>query len=299
VAPQNYCGSSGGRKSLHFSPLVPASGAGSPPQLKHSSLSMKTALFSLVTLLFATATGSAALTEWRTEVQASISPPGGNLTFANQGGLNDASSSVTLSNSGVLSEASSQLNASGYIPTLRTRVTQTSGHGQAVAWGVQGYTNTLATPLSTSLIMHLTGTITGNNDNDLQARIYLFETENFEYFGDPGTILFESSSQLWPGFETFANNAGPNGFDVFASGAGTVDEMRTFDFTVDPGDSFYVWARLVATADTPGVVDAFSTLTATLSETEGFEPAFVPEPSSAMLLILGALGLYLRRRRVG
>ena len=258
---------------------------------------MKTAFLSLIAILFATATGSAAVTQWRTEVQVTVRPPGGNIQFAFDGGLNDPSSSQTLSNSGALSEASAQLSSAGYIPTLRTRVTQTSGRGQAVAWGVQGYTNTLATPLSTSLIMNLSGTITGGNDNDLQASIYLFETENFEYYGDTGTMLFESSSQLWPEFEPFTNNSGPTGFDVFASGAGDVDEQRTFDFTVAPGDSFYVWARLVATAETPGVVDAFSTLTASFSETTGLEPAIVPEPSQAILLALGALGFCLRRRR--
>jgi hypothetical protein len=130
--------------------------------------------------------------------------------------------------------------------------------------------------------------------NDIEARMYLFQDENFQYRSDPGTILFESSSQLFPGFESFANNAGPTGFDVLLGNVtGPVDETRQFDFTVDPGDSFYVWARLLATADNPGEVDAFSTLTASFTNTQGLQPAaVVPEPATAWLSVGGMLGLF-------
>ena len=256
---------------------------------------MKTALFSLFAILFATATASAALTQWRTQVQASTGGNGPPLEFAFDGGLNDPSSAVTLvrSGGGAISEASSSLNADGFIPTLRARANNHGTRAQAVAWGVQGYTNTSASPLDTSLVLDLSATITGSND--VEARIYLFEDENFEFSPDPGTILFETSSQLWPEFP--ANDLSPTGFDIDINNfTGVVDEQRTFDFTVAPGDSFYVWGRLVVTADTPGVADAFSTLTASLTNTSGLEPAVVPEPSRALLLVLGALGFCLRRR---
>jgi hypothetical protein len=223
---------------------------------------------------------------------------GGNglpLQFEFDGGLNEDSSSTTLVTSGAAPQASASLDASGYIPTLRAKAVASPTRSQAVAWGVQGYTNTSATPLSTSLLLNLTADVTGSNY--LEARVYLFQDENFEFSIDSGTILFESSSQLWPGFEDFANNAGPEGFDVLLGNVnGPVNENRAFDFTVDPGDSFYVWARLLATANNPGVVDAFSTLTASLTNTNGLVPASVPEPSTAWLLMLGAAGLFLVRR---
>jgi hypothetical protein len=145
--------------------------------------------------------------------------------------------------------------------------------------------------LSTSLLLNLTADVTGSND--IEARMYMFQDENFEYSPSPGTILFESSSQLFPGFEPFANNAGPTGFDVLLGNVnGPVNETRQFDFTIQPGDSFYVWARLVATADNPGEVDAFSTLSASFTNTQGLQPAaVVPEPATMCLLLAGWLSL--------
>lgn len=236
-------------------------------------------------------------TEWRTQVQVSVGS-GNNTQFAFDGGLNDPSSSQTLSlgANSALAEASSDLSVSGFVPTLRARATASPSRAQAVAWGVQGYTNVSAAPVSTTLFLNLSADITGAND--LEARMYLFEEANFDFSTDPGTILFESSSQLWPGFDAFANNPGPTGFDVLISNhTGPVNEQRSFDFTVQPGDTFYVWSRLVATADNPGVSDAFSTMTASFSNTAGLAPAaVVPEPTSLSLLAPGVLAL-LRRRR--
>jgi hypothetical protein len=239
-------------------------------------------------LLLAAAPAAATLTEWRTQVQVSIGS-GTGTTFAFDGGLNEASASQTLAHpSGTaLSEASASLNAGGYVPTLRVRATDSGTRAQAVAWGVQGYTNTGGT-LSTTLVMHLSADISGLND--LEARVYLFKDENFDFALDPGTILFESDSELWPGFEPYANNLGPTGFDIaFNNAPGAVDETREFDFTVDPGDSFYVWARLVGTADQIGQVDAWTTLTASLTNTAGLVAAasVAPEPVLAWLLPAG------------
>lgn len=236
-----------------------------------------------------------ALTEWRTQVQVSTGS-GGSLQFGFDGGLNVPSASQTLARgSDALAEASSELNAGGYIPTLRTRATASPTRAQAVAWGVQGYRNTSGSPLSTTLLLDLSANITGLND--LDARVYLFQEENFEYAFDSGTILFETTSQLWPGFEPYANNLGPDGFDIdIKNFTGAVSEQRSFDFTVQPGEGFYVWARLVATADNPGVSDAFTTLTASLSNTLGLTPASVPEPSAAALLLIGGAAWCLRSR---
>lgn len=251
----------------------------------------------VLSTLLLLSTPASALTEWRTEVQVSVGT-GVGTQFAFDGGLNAPSASQTLSSvtgSGV-AEASASLSPDGFIPTLRVRATHTGTRAQAVAWGVQGYTNTTGAPLSTSLIMNLTASITGSND--LLASVYLFEVENFDFQKDPGTILFESSSQLWPGFETFANNPGPTGFDIqIKNTAGPVNEMRQFDFTVDPGDSFYVWTWMLGTADVTGQVDAFNTLTASFTNTAGLTPAAVPAPAIPWLLGWGAAGLALSARR--
>ena len=232
-----------------------------------------------------------ALTEWRTQVQVSVGS-GTGTQFAFDGGLNEASAFQTLStpSGSGMSQASASLNQNGYVPTLRVLAVDDGTRAQAVAWGVQGYTNVSGAPLSTTLVLHLTADIAGSND--LEARVYLFQEEDFEFAFDPGTIRFETTSQLWPGFDAYANNAGPTGFDVlFGNSPGHKDETRTFDFTVDPGDSFYVWARLVGTADQLGEVDAYSTLTASLTNIVGLAPASVPEPGAAGLLVSGLAGL--------
>jgi len=229
---------------------------------------------------------NAALTEHRAQVQLS-SGSGTGTQFALGGGLNATSALQTISAGSSSGIASASLGSDGFVPTLRVRATNAGQRIQSIAWGVQGYTNTAATPLETALIVNLSADISGAND--LEARVYMFETEDFEFRSDSGTILFESSSQLFPGFEDRANNLGPEGFDIqFKNAAGAVEETRTFDFTLAPGDSFYIWARFVATADNAGEVDAFSTLTASFSNTTGLAPAAIdPVPIPATLPLLG------------
>ena len=252
--------------------------------------------WSLITFCFSTLPCFAALAEWRTQVQVSTGS-GVGTQFAFDGGLNAPFSSQALAaGPQTQAEASSELSEEGFIPTLRAKATTSSISAQAIAWGVQGYTNTSGSPLDTTLMLDLSAEITGSND--LEARVYLFEDENFEFSFDPGTILFESTSRLWPGFP--ANDLSPTGFDIdINSFTGAVDEQRSFDFTVAPGDSFYVWARLVTTVDNPGEVDAFSTLTASLSNTAGLTPAAVPEPSQLSLLLAATACLLVRRRPPG
>lgn len=235
----------------------------------------------LIALSFGVVTPALAQSEWRTEVQVSTGGgSGATLQFAFDGGLNVPSSWTTLSNLlGATGTASSVLNSSGYIPTLGVRAISGSDRAQAVAWGVQQYTNTTASPIDTALVLQLDGTIVGSND--LEARVYLFQDDNFEFYKDSGTMLFESSSVLWPGFEPFANNLGPTGFDIDINNtAGPVSETRQFDFTVPAGESFYVWAFMVATADNAGEVDASSTLTASLTNTVGITVAGAGGPSA-------------------
>src|SRR4029453_4298750 len=77
-------------------------------------------------------------------------------------------------------------------------------------------------------------------------------------------------------------------------------------FTLEPGDTFYVWATLFATADsrdaTPSSADAFHTLTMQFDDASGLVPATVPEPGEATamawaLVVLGALARRGRRDR--
>lgn len=261
------------------------------------SLKMKTHFISTAALFLLACPApqiQAALSNYHSEVQVSNGGDGIPLVFAFDGGVGVTSAEARLSTSSLsaTSMASSQLSASGYVPTLRAFADNSGTRAQAVAWGVQGYTNDSGAELTTTLFLNLSADISGSND--VRASIYLFEEENFEFYKDSGTILFESSSQLWPGFESFANNLGPTGFDVsFKDYDGLVAEQRSFDFTVAPGDSFYVWSQLTTTANSVGTADAYSTLTASFSNTEGLTPAAVniPEPGIGGLILAGLASL--------
>jgi hypothetical protein len=233
------------------------------------------------------------------EVQVSTGGNGPvNLQFAFDGGEGATSAFQEMDRNGgdALSRASVTLEQGGYVPTLRAQATANPTHAQAVAWGVQSYRNTSASPLPVTLSLDLSANITGSND--IEARVYLFQESGFEFYKDSGTMLFESSSQLWEGFESYANNLGPDGFDIDINNyTGAVNEQRQFEFTVDPGEAFYVWARLVTTADNPGESDAFSTLTASLSNIQGLTPTVVPEPGTLFLMLLGGVAVLARVRR--
>ena len=247
-----------------------------------------------IPLLLAAGRPAEALTEYRVQVQTSIGSGTGVEIVQAAGALNETEVSLFQTNLGgsATSEAFSSLSTTGYVPTLRVRPTNAGTRAQAVAWGVQGYTNTSGADFSTTLSMNLTADVTGGND--LEARIYLFVEEDFEFSFDPGTMLFECSCSLFPGFDF-------RDFELlYGNLTGAVDETRSFDLTLAPGESFYVWARLLGTADAPGQVDAWSTLTASFSDTSGLTPAAtaVPEPALAALLASGLL-LALRAGRPG
>ena len=174
-------------------------------------------LLSIVFLSSLATSASAGLMQYRTEVQASYGS-GTSTLIVDAGGLLETSSSISLASpfGNAFSEASSSLSSNGYIPTLRARAVAGPTRAQAVAWGVQGFTNTSSNPLATTLLMNLTAEVTGGND--VEASVYLFQDEGFEFYRDNGTMLFESTSILWPGFEPFSNNLGPDGFDVQKKG---------------------------------------------------------------------------------
>ena len=76
------------------------------------------------------------------------------------------------------------------------------------------------------------------------------------------------------------------------------------NFTVNNGDSIFVWSQLLARGIRGGTADAFNTMSLSFSDPTGFAPVLggdsvqVPEPSTLGLLAAGLVGLIMRRKRV-
>ena len=198
----------------------------------------------------------------------------------------DAAAEVTLDASSGLSMP--VLKAEAYVtgPTIAGGV-QSSAFG--TAFGVEGYTYQGAGPKTFNLDVDLTGQVIdptpADGDTDIRADIYIFAEQNFEFFSDLGTLIFEAGAQ-----EITST--------TLTLTAGQTLAQDTLTFQLAPGESIYLWALLSADAERDlSSADAFSTVTTSFQDPGGLTSASggVPEPSLLGLLALG-IAAGLRRR---
>ncbi len=168
------------------------------------------------------------------------------------------------------------------------------------------YTGTTSTTLQIKFTLtgKLNDPITGSSATDgtnqqtgIGADVGVFTPENFEYFDDFGTLLFEFPTVLESSDGTDAVDTSTLLIDDDTAGQ-TEMRMVTLSFDVDPGDEFYVVQQMFASAWRGGRdAESFNSLTSEfISGGTDVVNLSVPEPATAALLALGSL-LGLRRRR--
>jgi hypothetical protein len=153
------------------------------------------------------------------------------------------------------------------------------------------YTGTTPTALSVSF--NLEGIVSDTPaDNTLITGIYarmavLANTPNYHFLPFLDTLVFELGATLWDS-ESLQIDQDTGGLTATRTGS--------LSFSVNPGDTFYVWQKLnVAAVRGARFADAFHTLTSTFSEPQNVRSLSVPEPTSIGLLTFASAVTMLRR----
>lgn len=246
--------------------------------------------------LLATPALAMPLTEWGTTAQASTADCISSCTNVDfgppSGGPMQSSAATSLTDTKGSAAAAAALDPGSGIatPLLRAEAFSKSSLGSAfgTAFGVEGYTNTSGSVQSYTLNILLEAFVgdLGAGDGKVTADVIAWRTANFFFSSDRATLLFEASATIVDEAQLLVD------LSEIPSANGSVS------FTLDPGESVYVWARLKADARRDmSFADAFSTLTTSFTDPTGLAAASLPEPGPLALLAGAALGLAGGRRR--
>ncbi|MBK7948247.1 MAG: hypothetical protein IPK00_05800 [Deltaproteobacteria bacterium] len=208
------------------------------------------------------------------------------------GGLNESDASSTVANVQGTGDSRATLDVTSGIsvPVLRaagSSVESSLGSGFGDAFAVEGYSYDGAEPSSFTIDVSLTGVVVDSTpvdlDTSIDARVVVFQEAPFSFTSDYGTLVFEFGAV--PIDET----------QLRLTGSST-SASSSLTFTVNPGESFYVWATLGADAERDlSSADALSTLTMVFQDSTGLTAASVPEPGAMPMLCAGVLLLASRR----
>lgn len=240
------------------------------------------------------------LDQWGTSTSArTASCPSFCTSFAGpfDSGQEVAVSDSSFSDSRGNAAGSAMLNAGSGIsvPNLRAEAFVT-GSGTSSAFGrasgVEGYTYSGAEARTFNLDIMLTGSVfdptPADGDTSINASVYIFTAPGFQFGFDYATLVFELGVTELAGSQLSLGN-------------GETALADSLSFTLQPGQSFYLQAALGADAERDlSIADAFSTLSASFEDATGLVAAsgtVVPEPSTAVLFLLGLGGLASAGRR--
>lgn len=256
--------------------------------------------------LIGISTAQLTIQPWGSESSASVADrrftsSSTNFNFApTQGGEGELTSSNRLVEARGESYGYSALDSSSglSVPLIRTFASTNSGNSAAFGSSVaiEGYTYSGAAPATLSLDASLSGSFL-NMDNNFAgnfAALSIWQSSSpfagdFFFSTDEGTYLefgFNNLAQL----------------SLSQNGIGTDDLLAgTMSWNVQPGETFYLFARGLSRVYGPNsTADARNTLTMSFQDSTGLSSLsggiVIPEPSVALLGLLGGL-VILRRRR--
>jgi hypothetical protein len=275
--------------------------------IRNQSKTLASYLLALATTLGTNA--NAALTEWGANAYVSTADcPSFCTNFAfgpdnGSGGQQAVSAASSFSDDRGNANSAASFSGAGNTPVLKASAEASTGFhgafGSAVA--IQGYTFNGSTTQTLELTVDLTGQLTipdAESDASLGATVALFSDLGFgyeEFYGNffefPVTWLTDTVTGFNAELSLIEGENGP------------VSKSGTLTFSVDPGDSFYLWAEINANAysgpNADVIADGFNTLTMSFSDPSNLAPAAVPLPAAAWLFgsaVLGLMGGIARRK---
>ena len=177
-------------------------------------------------------------------------------------------------------KALASLSGSSLLPTIKV-MAQSTGSAYSRALALQKFTYDGGSTSNFQLNFNLHGDVSSNSS--LRADIGIILADQVYFYSQYGfaTNFFEGGAMMGPDL----------GYDAIFSSTGMDQNTQGhLAFDIQPGDSFFVYASVEATARN-GLVNAWNTLSMDFTDSTGltaasFIPsASVPEPSSVILML--------------
>jgi len=242
---------------------------------------------------------------WGVEVGVATASPcpsfcggfGGVFDSSFDGGAFSGTAYTSLNNAWGDGQASANLSGPTLLPVLGAEgFSGPNSLAGSSAVGMRGYTYSGATATTISLDIALDGERGGtvfSNDAWVESNVAVILGDVNAFVTDYPTFIFEVVP-LTPGL----SELGTSNLSLDLN-AGPQTKADSINFTLNPGDEFFVWAGIEAGGVRDGFGDAFNTLSMSYSDDTGITASAVPIPAAVWLFSSGMLGLVgiARRKR--